>query len=552
MLKKITVENFIFIEHVDLEFTSGFNVITGETGAGKSILLAALNATLGENISADLIQSGKDFLKVTSIFDVSGSPRAAKILAENNFNLINGIVTLRREINRDGKSKCYINDEYSNKSLLKKIAILLLDIHSQHDNHSLLNSKNHLSIYDYFIGIKKEVAHYRKRYNDFLLLEEEKKKIEKRRLEYQEQKEFIKYSVEELEKGLLPVEEYNKLQEKVKSAENSVENIENLNSIYRDLDTSVTALEKINENINKPTMQQPALLKFNKNATAFLEELKENKEVVLSLMDKDEFSAQEIDIINSKLAKVESLKRKYNLTIEQLQEKLQENKKKLSFLEDANFETEELTKKIEILKSELLGLSEKIFQVRKNSKEQFEKKIKEKLSFLGMETSHFSFQFNDFTEEEIYPFARGEGKFIYRSSKESLFFPLEKIASGGEISRIMLAIKSLLSNQFPIPTIIFDEIDVGIGGNTAFSIGKEILSMSYQKQVIVITHLAQIAKFADSHFQVIKEYKDEKTNIKIGKISDREQRIIEIARMLGIKIEQEKNYQSVVQFMKNE
>lgn len=552
MLKKITVENFIFIKHVDLEFSSGFNVITGETGAGKSILLAALNATLGENISENLIQKDKDFFRVTSIFDVSESPQAAQILQQNNFTLINGIVTLRREISRDGKSKCYINDEYSNKSLLKSIATLLLDIHSQHDNHSLLNPKSHLSIYDYFIGIKKQVSEYRQKYQQYLSLEQEKKEIEKRRSEYLEQKEFIKYSVEELEKSLMTSEEYNTLKEKGKLAENSIENIENLNSIYKHLDQSISMLEQVNENINKPTMQQKPLIEFEKNSITFIDEMKEKKEIVLDLMDKNEFSSQEIDNINSRLAKIEGLMRKHHLNIEQLQEKYQENKKKLSFLEDATFETEELEKKIAVLKKELLALSEEIFSIRQKEKQPFEKKIKEKLSFLGMQTADFSFQFNESSDDEVYPYARGEGQFIYRSSNESLFLPLEKVASGGEISRIMLAIKSLLSDQFPIPTIIFDEIDIGIGGNTAFSLGKEILSMSYKKQIIVITHLAQIAKFSDNHFLVIKEYKNERTDIQIKKLTEREEKISEIARMLGIKIDEKENYQSVVKFMSNE
>lgn len=552
MLKKITVENFIFIEHVDLEFSSGFNVITGETGAGKSILLAALNATLGENISENLIQTGKDFFRVTSIFDVSESPQAAQILQQNNFSLINGIVTLRREISRDGKSKCYINDEYSNKSLLKSIATLLLDIHSQHDNHSLLNPKSHLSIYDYFIDIKKQVSEYRQKYQQYLSLEQEKKEIEKRRSEYLEQKEFIKYSVEELEKALMTPEEYDTLKEKGKLAENSIENIENLNSIYKHLDQSISMLEQVNENINKPTMQQKPLVEFEKNSITFIDEMKEKKEIVLDLMDKNEFSSQEIDTINSRLAKVEGLMRKHHLSIEQLQEKYQENKKKLSFLEEATFETEELEKKISILKKELLILSEEIFSVRQKEKQPFEKKIKEKLSFLGMQTADFSFQFNESNDDEVYPYARGEGQFIYRSSNESLFLPLEKVASGGEIARIMLAIKSLLSSQFPIPTIIFDEIDIGIGGNTAFSLGKEILSMSYKKQIIVITHLAQIAKFSDNHFLVIKEYKNERTHIQIKKLTQREEKISEIARMLGIKIDEKENYQSVVKFITNE
>ncbi len=555
MLNQIAIYNFIFIEEEVIQLSKGLNVISGETGAGKSIFLGALNTTLGERISIDFIQPGKNFLKVISTFDLKPlSNIKQKVEKLLKIKIKNHQLSLRREMNREGKSKCFINDHLTNIKTLKQIAYNLIDIHAQHQNQRLFNINAHIELYDKFLNLDNLNKIFQKNYQDYKLINYQIEAIQKKEKKIQEEKELLLFNIKELEGNLISEEEYNSFKDQLKKLEQK-ENFDQIlqenyfvlkNEILPKLYKQKNSIEALNTSNEKLKNLKTQYLQ----AIDLLEEIENQEEKKFShTLDNQSLS---IDQLNNKLAKAESLRRKYALSLLELQKKLEESKKKLLFLEDSHIEKEKFEKEKIKLENEVFSLAQELHKRRKNGKDTFEKKIQEEISFLGMTTSKLAIDLNSHEANEPKPILNENGidyiEFLYQAAPEAPFRRLKEIASGGEISRIMLSLKSLLNEKEDIPVMIFDEIDAGIGGATALHIGNKLSNISHYRQVLVITHLAQIAKFANTHFKISKKTENNKTNTNIN-ILDENQKIIEIARMLTGKEFDEKSKQMAQDFL---
>ncbi len=543
MLKSIEISNFIFIKHIKINLTSGFNVITGETGAGKSIFLNALGLTLGEKIPADIIRHGSDYAKVTSTFFIGNRPKLIKKITTLGLEIENNYLVLTRAINQKGKSKCFVKDQQVNLTTLKKVAKNLIDMHSQHQNLNLLKSWFYISYLDRYLGIEDQLRSYRKNYLAFLNLQKELTAFLKEESKLQEEKEFLEFTIKELKDKIISEKDYDILKNQLTSLEEEYEKNKTLQELTWKLkDQIIPGIESINYRLENQAPisddESQNLIKKNLKIIDYFEQM---RNLLQSEGTRGSKNYQEaINSLNKKLAYAENLKRKYGVGLDQLDKKLENAEDKIARLNEFS---EKKKKIIQAKKSQLTTLVKEgisLHLARKKGVEKLVADIEKEISVMGMENSkvdflfardNLSFEENEIIEEHLNENGFDELDLVYAAAKESKFKPLKEIASGGEMSRIMLSLKVLLSKKLPNNTIIFDEIDSGIGGETALKVGEKIKSLSQDKQVLIITHLPQIAKFAHSHFKVEK-IRGEKTEVKILALQE-EEIIQEISRMLG-------------------
>lgn len=558
MILQITIQNFIFIENAVLNFHPGLNIVTGETGAGKSIFLGALSVTLGETLKADLIQPGKTFLKVTSVFDISKNKEILPTLAELGVAAEDNQLSIRREIDLEGKSRCYVNDQITRVSVLKQIGTLLIDLHGQQDNQFLFQSQKHATFYDRFLGIENSADGYRKAYAELADLVAEGKRLAAEEEAVKKEKDFLDFTIRELKDKLVSEEEYETLKNKVRSQVAK----EKSNRILSQTDEALSELVPLADKVRslfvelskQDEVYQPGLEKMN----ASRELLEEVRDLVADHLG-DDTGAESIDDIQDRLAKTESLKKKYGLTIEGLREKLRGAEDKLDFLENVSFERGKLEKATLAAAQKVKTLSEKLREDRKKGLPAFEKAVGGELEFLGMKGARISLGMTPLASGQALPGSEppvylnesglDQVEFVYSPTRETALKKLKDIASGGEISRIMLSFKKVLGKSIPAHTMVFDEIDTGIGGATALNVGKKIKEIAGDRQLIVITHLPQIAKFADGHFRVLRRIEDAgRTHTRISELSG-EERVAEIARMLSGSAEGTKDLAFAKEFM---
>lgn len=540
MLKQIRIRNFIFIEKANLDLHKGLNVLSGETGAGKSIFLGAMGITLGGKVSAEYIKPGSDSLKVTTVFDISTDPEIKKMLEELDIDTEEELLTLRREISLDGKSRCYINNNLTNISSLKNIGGYLLDIHSQHETGKLYNENTHIRYYDRFLKVEEILNEYKsafKKWNEArnhyesLLAEEQATNKEK---------DFLDFTIKELKGKLISQEEYDAAKNQIKQFASKEQAISSLQNCDTALTESRSHFETALIHLRKASGADPSLENIYTKAEALTYELSELQSSFADFFSGENYKTIDVDQLNEKLAATERLRKKYGATIDDLFDKLSAAEKKREFLDTVQIEKKEATRAVENSFAASLAIAKKLSEIRNSRKNDFLNLLKEELAFLEMKGASFSI--------EIIPLVKGQNplssdsladsglekiRFLYQSAKEAPFKPLKEIASGGEASRIMLALKKVLLETLTANTLILDEIDTGIGGKTAIHVGRKIKEISSDVQVVVITHLAQIAKYADRHFLVQKtSAENEPTLTSITTLSE-EERGHEISRMLS-------------------
>ena len=559
MLHSIRIENFVFIKTLELKFSKGLNIFTGETGSGKSMVFGAMMVGLGGKASPDLLHLGADKLKV--ILNFSNLKEIVKKKIKNAGVDYDDLLSIKREVTRDGKSRCWINGELFPVAKIKELAPLLIDIHSQHQQQYLLDEDVHILFYDSFCDLKPAREEYLEIYYQW---KEKNRALQKLKLEKQklaEQKEFLLFSSRELQENLIDEKTYQSLRNQLTTETQKTKQLNTFSAALQTLQSQVVpALEKIKKSLadsksssaknsdvknsdvkeNKKEAEEENLEKSLENFEQSIDDLKSLVQMKCQSID----VVADVDQINQKLAGVERLMRKYSMTISDLLKKQQEVEKSLELIENGGEKETELKKECQHLLREAFRKALNLHVFRKNEVEQFEKKIYEQTSLLGMEQSKLIVSLSpdevkirkDEQQKTIENMlsAHGVSKlcFLFRSSKERNAEPLKKIASGGEISRLMLALKTLLNEKIFISTMLFDEVDTGIGGEVANQVGLKLRELSERRQVIVITHLAQIARFADRHFRVFRNAEADKTVVSVTTL--REAEIVkEIARMLG-------------------
>lgn len=551
MIEKLIIKNYLIIKEAEIDFSEGLNILTGETGAGKSVILDALSMILGERADYSLIKEGQEKLIVEAFISLK-SKKLKNLLKEilSDEEEFSETLILRREILKKGISRNFVNDVPVNISDMKKLGDNIVDIHSQNEHQSLLNRDTHLEILDNYCGKPDLINEYK---NEFGVFRNYVKKYENLILKKEDlisRKSFIDFQLKEINSLSLSEGEDAKLENDLKKMENSEDISLALNSSLNFLfDDEKNALSLINysvKELKKASEFDPSLIKIVEDLENAEILVKESAASLNNYRSSIDFNPALIEEIRDRLSKISFLKRKYNLTLSELISKAEELSEELNIADNFDFEADQLLQKLNNQKIKILNLANKISSLRIKKSAELEKGINLLLNEIGLESAEFKveFKFNTGDEKDIYSvknkkeyiklsaYGIDETEFLIKTNKGSEFSPLRKSASGGEISRIMLAIKTVLSGNSDIPVLIFDEIDAGISGRIAQKVGKILKKLSETHQIICITHLPQIAAMSLKHFNVSKSDINGFTTAQI-RILSKEEKIIEVAKLIS-------------------
>lgn len=548
MLRTLEIRNFVLIDKVTVRFSKGFNVITGETGAGKSILISALELVTGEKGSTRLIGGNSDKLTVIATFDLSHAhPTLFERLREEDVEPENNELVIRREITTGAKSRSFINRKGVRVSQLKNVGDLLVDIHGQHEHQSLFAQRFHVDFYDAFIGVGEVKARYYERYRVLHTLLEKARTIRENREALEKERSFLEYAVEEIEGAQPRANEDAEVTEEINRLNNAEKIDEGVSTAYYDLYESD---ESVEAKLGALSAKLESLAEYDARlgeAAARIEDViyrvGDARDIVEQVKRDIRFDPKHLDTLNERLYLLTTLKKKYKGTLADVIEYGAQAREKLSLINFSEEDVEDLAKRIKEETRVLCDLAEDLSRKRQEGREAFVARIEEEMNDLGMGHSRFDVEIvREEADDGLVEIggtryrAMAGGidrvEFLIAPNKSEVFLPLRKIASGGEVSRIMLALKTVLAEGDFTETMIFDEIDTGVGGGIAEVVGEKIERVGRKKQVIAITHLPQIASHAFAHFVVAKEQKDDRILSSLAPVKGAT-RTREIARMLG-------------------
>ena len=533
MLTQLHIENIAVIEKADIKFRKGLTVLTGETGAGKSIIVDSLGAVLGARTSRELVRTGADKGVVTAVFETNN---ADKWLEDNGIDLEDEII-IQRRISAEGKNSCRVCGVPVSVSQLRELGALLLDIHGQNDGRQLMDEANHLAYLDGYGDYGDTIDRFKSAYADYKACKKEIQRLSMDEIEKERMADSLQYQIDELEKAQLKVGEEEELTAKRDLLRNSEKLTEALNGAYN-------ALYAADQNAQSLTDEASALIG---RAAVIADDLRETADIIenaSSLLfdaserirdfrDSLEFSPEEYDNIESRLSLIKKLRRKYNMDEEAMLAHLDDCRRKLSELEYAGDMLIKLNKQLEKYVDNCKKIAAELSEKRRAAAESLEKRIVSELKDLSMPSVRFSVSVEPL-ESDVGFDATGSDdvKFLISANAGEALGRISKIASGGELSRIMLAMKTVFSKNDPIETMVFDEIDTGVSGIAAQRVGEKMSDLSRGKQVLCITHLPQIAAIADNHDLIEKTERNGRTYTEVREL-DRKGRALELARMHG-------------------
>jgi DNA repair protein RecN (Recombination protein N) len=539
MLSRLFVKNYAIIDKTEIEFKNGLNILTGETGAGKSILIGSVNAALGEKVSRDVIRYGADYALIELTFDRI-SQRTCEALKEFDIFPDDGEILISRKITAAGKSICKINGETVTLEELKNCSSLLLDIHGQNEHHSLLKASSHIKILDKFAGSENDklLADLKIKYDDWSKTVKELDQALNTNVTKDTDGSYLEFALNEIRKAELKVGEDEELEEEYKVLSNAKQIMEALSQSLQLVsdDESGNAGDLIGEAVrvlNKAVQYDEklsGLAEILESASSLIYDFKHDAE---SYINRTENSADRFMEVSERLDLINGLKKKYagmNGSVEDVLKYAEEAEDKLKKLENFDEYLLELKSREEKERNECLKICDKISTLRKKAADILSKGIDEELKSLNFAAAKFECRW-----EELKKFTsngRDSYEFMISLNPGEPMKPLVKVASGGELSRIMLAIKTVLADKDEIPSLIFDEIDTGISGRTAQKVSEKLGLLAGTHQIICITHLAQIAAMADSHYVIEKTNGKDSVKTEIREL-DAEDRISELARILG-------------------
>lgn len=537
MLLQLNIKNFALIESLTINFDKGLNILTGETGAGKSILIDAINYVLGAKSNKNFIRTGEDKTFVEAIFEVENK-ETIKVL-ENMEIDFEDLIIISRETFKSGKSVIKVN----NKSLLisdvKKISSTLINIHGQHENQQLLNPSTHIYYLDKFGNEKLTQALVK--YNiDYKKLMDINKRIESIGAEDGEREkliDFLKYQIEEINSARIKSGEDIELESRYSILTNA-EKINNsliysYNILYSSNDDFTSVYDLLNKVIRELRTIEKHMDKLQEVANSLEESYFNIEQNISDIRDMQEsmiYDKDELEAVNSRIFLIDSLKRKYGKTIEEILNYKDKITNQYDEMINSSKIVEELIDERSKIVDKMKKESEEIHNIRCEIAKTLEHKIKKELDYIGLEKSIIKIEIN--YKEEFYGNGCDKVQILISTNPGEPLKPLDKVVSGGELSRIMLSLKAVFVDKDDIPSVIFDEIDTGISGRIAQRVGEKMYLISHVHQVFCVTHLPQIASMSDSHFIVSKEVKNEKTYTNIMKTNKLEKEY-EIARMIG-------------------
>ena len=533
MLNELHIENIAVIEKADISFSPGLNVMTGETGAGKSIVIDSIGAVLGERVSRELVRHGAEKGVVTAVFDASG---CESWLNENEIDAEDELI-LQRRISADGKTSCRVCGVPVTAAQMKELASLLVDIHGQNDGRQLMDERRHMEYLDRFGNLGEKLKKYSEEYGKFSDIKKEISRLNMDEIEKARLSESLRYQIEELERAELKSGEYDAVLARRDLLRNSEKLTEALDEAYNCLnggDESAISLAQnaayyaarsagISQELEKP------LGSINEAVFA----LSDAAELLRDFRESLDFSPEEYDRLEGRASELSKLQRKYARDEDGLIALLDENRKKLDDIEYADDRLIKLRKELEAQRKLTLRAAQALSNARRAAAEELQRRIVEELRDLSMPSVRFAVEFAALDNEQGFD-KNGCDKirFVMSANAGEELGRISRIASGGELSRIMLAMKNVFAENDPVQTMIFDEIDTGVSGIAAQRVGEKLFEASLGKQVMCVTHLPQIAAMADSHYVIKKEERRGRTYTDVLPL-DHEGRLHELARLHG-------------------
>ena len=536
MITHIKIQDFAIIDHLDVDFHEGLNVITGETGAGKSIIIEAISTALGSRADTTYVRTGKDKAIIQLTLDTSDE-RSQAFFEENGITPDDEAV-IKREINKTGKSVCRINGEIVPVSMLSKFCRSLADIHGQYDHQSLLNAEQHVFLLDSFGGpeLEKVRTTTEEVYHQYVDCSRQLNSLKNNLAAAQRQRDFMSFELDEINKIKPVLGEDDELAQRITLLENSQRIFERLSGAYELLfgeeQSVISQLNAVTHQLSDVAEFSADISGFNDQVSDAYYQLEDVAEELRRFKDNLTFSPEELEEAYKRQDLLDGLKRKHGGTLEAVLAYAKEVEQSLTKIDNADAEIEELTRNLGIYRDQLKLASSRLSQLRHDAAELMSQKINAELLELNFQNAQFVVDFKE-QEKTVYT-ANGIDmvEFLISTNKGETPKPLAKIASGGEISRIMLAMKRITGELDYIPTLIFDEIDSGISGITASIVGKKLVQIAESHQVMCITHLPQIAACGEHHYKIQKTDNDESTVSTVVPLSE-EERVDEIARLLG-------------------
>jgi DNA repair protein RecN (Recombination protein N) len=546
MLVELKIKNFILIDELSVTFGKGLNILTGETGAGKSILIDALSGVLGEKMSTDMIRSGYDRAVLEGVFDISNLPQVKQILEISGIDNEDDTLILRREIYSNGKGRCFANSVQIPLSKLKEIADYLVDIHGQNEHQNIVQVAKHRELLDNFGGLQPLVQNMSQLHKQ---LQEIKEKIASLQIDEREKArriDYLTHAIGEIEQANLQPNE----EEALKNESNLLSNAEKLFNELNTVQELMQGDRGVVQSLKKMEMSLGHMANYDPNLSGVLETVREAyyslEDAYATLRDyarSIDFSPERINQVEERLALISSLKKKYGDTIQDVLSYAQNAKRELATITSTDEALDKLQQEYAVTLKQARELALQLSEKRLESAKKLEQMVTQELADLGMQGTVFRVSIKREISPDgeieannkryiLYPHGLDRVEFLLSANEGEDLRQLRKVASGGEMSRIMLALKKCILDADIVDSLVFDEVDAGIGGKTAEVVGKKLKALAKQRQVLVITHLPQIAAMSDNHYMVQKKKVNARTTTLVEKLSPNE-KVNEVARMLA-------------------
>ena len=531
MLSLLHIENIAVIECADIVFDAGFNILTGETGAGKSIVIDAISAILGERAYRDMIRTGTNKASVRAVFtDVPEFPW----FAENGVDYDPETI-IQREVHLDGKNVCRVNGSLVTVSILRKLGIQLINIHGQHDSASLFDENNHLQFLDAFAENQLLIDTYYEKYSTVAKLRKEIDRLHMDESEKLRRMETLRYQINEISKANLQIGEDETLEQRRKILQNAEKLSDGIHSAVEclyggdDSDGAASLLAEAERELSRLARYTDAYQELHEKVADLMYQVQDAAEELRDARDDLSYSADELEQIESRLDVIHRLRRKYGATCEDILNYLDVAQKELDEIEFADDHVEYLKVKCEKAEKDAWDAALVLRKNRMSAANELSNRILCELAQLDMPKVQFSC---DFTETELIPNGADVVAFYMSANAGEALKPLSKVASGGELARIMLAMKNVLAEQDQVATLIFDEVDTGVSGRAAQKVAEKLRSVAKTKQVLCVTHLPQLAALANTHLLIAKEERQGRTYTSVTPLN-LEGRKRELARIIG-------------------
>ena len=551
MLLELTLRNFAIIDELTVNFGEGLNILTGETGAGKSVIVDAINLILGEKASTDLIKSDKEEALIEALFGISKKRELKDKLISSGLESKGDEVVIKRVIPRAGRSRVYINGSIATFNLLEQIVEGLVDIFSQQEHQTLLKEERHLEVLDEFGGLGSLTGRVSELYKGTTKLKREIEELERDQKNKIEREDFLRFQCKEIDSVRLEPGEDERLEEERKKLANAERLFSVANEAYGILyegEKAVTdVLKRIRNQIDEVAKIDASLVDVAKSIEKGTIEIQDAAFTLRGYASNISFDPQRLSSIEIRLEEIKKLKRKYGGSIIEILEKRKSLEDELGRISGGGERIEALKKDVEFVESELNNCARELSEKRRQAAGRLMLSVSKELGEVGIKGGKLLVEFE---KKPISELGFERVSFLFSANPDEKPKPLTRVVSGGELSRIMLVLKEILARVEGGSVLIFDEADSGIGGAVAETVGRKIKNLSKRYQVICITHLPQVAKFADTHFRVTKMLKGNKTRVQIKALDDNK-RVEELGRMLGgIKVT-EKTIEAAREMLKN-